>query len=430
MTDRPLEGRFVVLGVTGGIAAYKAVEVCRLLVDDGAHVAPVLTEDATRFIGALTFSALASEPARTALWGEGDVIPHTRLGQSADVIVVAPATARFISSYATGLSDGLLTATVIATRAPVIVCPAMHTEMWEHPAVQENIATLRRRGVSIVGPDEGRLAGGDIGAGRMVEPAEIVAAVASVLRNAGGTTSSGGPGARVRDLEHVHVLVSAGGTREPIDPGPVHHEPVVRKAGPRNRGGGGRQGSDREPRDGGHACGSGGSGDGKGRYGGRDGIRRSRAGGGVGCRDHGGGGLGLPPEGRSGREAPQAGRGARDPAGADHRHPGRGLPATPSRPGPGRVCGGDGGRHRTGGQKAREQGGRHRRLQRRFGPGSRLRSRHEHGHDPHQRWRLRDIHRAEVDGRRLCARYCDPNFAAGLGSSGRQTSDPDPGGYQ
>jgi phosphopantothenoylcysteine decarboxylase/phosphopantothenate--cysteine ligase len=221
VTDRPLEGRFVVLGVTGGIAAYKAVEICRMLVDDGAHVAPILTEDATRFVGALTFSALASEPARTALWaeaGEGDVIPHTRLGQSADLIVVAPATARFISAYATGLSDGLLTATVIATRAPVVVCPAMHTEMWEHPAVQENIATLRRRGVSIVGPDEGRLAGGDVGAGRLVEPAEIVAAVVSVLRNAGGTTSVGGSGARPRDLEGVRVLVTGGGTREPIDP--------------------------------------------------------------------------------------------------------------------------------------------------------------------------------------------------------------------
>jgi phosphopantothenoylcysteine decarboxylase/phosphopantothenate--cysteine ligase len=221
VTDRPLEGRFVVLGVTGGIAAYKAVELCRLLVDSGAHVAPVLTEEATRFVGALTFSALASEPARTALWdegAEGDVIPHTRLGQSADVIVVAPATARFISAYATGLSDGLLTATVIATRAPVVVCPAMHTEMWEHPAVQENIATLRRRGVTIVGPGEGHLAGGDVGAGRMVEPDEIVAAVASVIRTVGGSTSAAGSAAEVPDLEGVGVLVTAGGTREPIDP--------------------------------------------------------------------------------------------------------------------------------------------------------------------------------------------------------------------
>jgi phosphopantothenoylcysteine decarboxylase / phosphopantothenate---cysteine ligase len=218
VTDRPFEGRFVVLGVTGGIAAYKAVEICRMLVDQGAHVAPVLTEDATRFVGALTFSALASEPARTALWGEGEVIPHTRLGQSADIVVVAPATARFISAYANGFSDGLLTATVIATRAPVVVCPAMHTEMWEHAAVQENIATLRRRGVTIVGPDEGRLAGGDVGAGRLVEPVEIVAAVASVLRNTGDTTGRNASDTKIRDLEGVRILVTAGGTREPIDP--------------------------------------------------------------------------------------------------------------------------------------------------------------------------------------------------------------------
>jgi phosphopantothenoylcysteine decarboxylase / phosphopantothenate---cysteine ligase len=210
LSGRPLDGRFAVLGVTGGIAAYKAVEICRLLVDAGAHVAPVLTEEATRFVGALTFSSLASEPARTGLWDGAEPIPHTRLGQNADVIVVAPATARFIAAYAAGLSDGLLTATVIATRAPVIVCPAMHTEMWEHPAVQENIATLRRRGVLIVGPEEGRLAGGDSGAGRLAEPTEIFAAVSSVL--AGG-------GTRIpRDLEGVRLLVTAGGTREPIDP--------------------------------------------------------------------------------------------------------------------------------------------------------------------------------------------------------------------
>src|SRR5918999_1952421 len=138
----PLAGRRVVLGVTGGIAAYKAVEVCRRLVDAGAHVVPVLTRDATRFIGATTFSALASEPVRTSLWNDADPIPHTRLGQSADVIVVAPATARLIGSYAAGISDDLLTATLLATRSPVVVCPAMHTEMWEHPAVQDNLRVL------------------------------------------------------------------------------------------------------------------------------------------------------------------------------------------------------------------------------------------------------------------------------------------------
>jgi phosphopantothenoylcysteine decarboxylase / phosphopantothenate---cysteine ligase len=213
-TPRPLEGRFVVLGVTGGIAAYKAVEVCRRLVDLGAHVAPVLTDEATRFIGPLTFSALASEPCRTQIFDEDEAIPHTRLGQNAEVVVVAPATARFIAAYAMGLSDGLLTATVIATRAPVVVCPAMHTEMWEHPSVQENVATLRRRGVHIVWPDDGRLAGGDSGSGRLAEPAEIVATVSSVLA---GPLAAKRDLAR-RDLEGLRVLVTAGGTREPIDP--------------------------------------------------------------------------------------------------------------------------------------------------------------------------------------------------------------------
>src|SRR5262249_20238342 len=155
----------VVLGVCGGIAAYKAVEVCRRLVDAGVHVAPVLTEDSQQFIGALTFSALASEPAQTSLFtkpgdGGANPIPHTRLGQTADLIVVAPATAKLVGKYAAGISDDLLTATLLATRAPVLVCPAMHTEMWEHEAVQANLATLAARGVHIVPPEEGRLAGG------------------------------------------------------------------------------------------------------------------------------------------------------------------------------------------------------------------------------------------------------------------------------
>ena len=198
-----LSGRRVVLGVTGGIAAYKAVELCRRLVDAGARVAPVMTEDATRFVGEVTFSALASEPVRRSLWEGPDPIPHTRLGQGADVIVVAPATARFLGAYAHGISDDLLTATVLATRAPVVVCPAMHTEMWEHPAVQDNLDLLRRRGVVVVPPGEGTLAGGDVGAGRLAEPADILAAVARAL----------GPA----DLGGVRVVVSAGGTREPID---------------------------------------------------------------------------------------------------------------------------------------------------------------------------------------------------------------------
>ena len=192
------------LGVSGGIAAYKAVEVCRRLVDAGAHVAPVLTDDATRFIGPLTFSALASEPARTSLFDSAEPIPHTHLGQSADLVLVAPATAKLIGKYAAGISDDLLTATLLATRAPVLLAPAMHTEMWEHPAVQENLTILRRRGVVVVDPESGRLAGGDVGEGRLAEPARIVAAAEQLLR----------PG----DLSSWRVLVTAGGTREPIDP--------------------------------------------------------------------------------------------------------------------------------------------------------------------------------------------------------------------
>lgn len=199
-------GRRVVLGVSGGIAAYKAIELCRRLVDAGAHVMPVLTEDSLRFVGELTFSALASERARTSLFTtEGTPIPHTHLGQTADVILIAPATARTIGKYAAGISDDLLSATLLATRAPVVLAPAMHTEMWEHPAVQENLATLRRRGVHIVDPEAGRLAGGDVGEGRLAAPERILDAAAAVLTRHG-------------DLAGVRVLVSAGGTREAIDP--------------------------------------------------------------------------------------------------------------------------------------------------------------------------------------------------------------------
>jgi phosphopantothenoylcysteine decarboxylase/phosphopantothenate--cysteine ligase len=200
-----VRGRNIVLGVSGGIAAYKAVEVCRRLVDAGAHVAPILTDDAHRFIGPVTFSALASEPVHTSLWDDSSPIPHTRLGQNADVIVVAPATARVIAAYAMGMSHDLLTATLIATRSPVVLCPAMHTEMWEHPAVIDNIALLRRRGVVIVEPQAGRLAGGDIGTGRLADVETIVSTIDNVLSGRG------------KDMSGLSVLVTAGGTREPID---------------------------------------------------------------------------------------------------------------------------------------------------------------------------------------------------------------------
>ncbi|WP_419915254.1 bifunctional phosphopantothenoylcysteine decarboxylase/phosphopantothenate--cysteine ligase CoaBC [Candidatus Poriferisodalis sp.] len=214
----PFAGRRVVLGVSGGIAAYKAVILCRLMMDAGAHVVPVMTAAAQRFVGRATFDALASERVQTSIFGEDDPIPHTTLGQTADVVVVAPATARVIGSYAAGISDGLLTATLLATRAPVVVCPAMHTEMWEHAAVQHNVEVLTGRGVHMVVPEAGRLAGGDIGTGRLAEPATIFAAVAEVLAELPEPDPARQSPPPRRDFAGVSVTVSAGGTREAIDP--------------------------------------------------------------------------------------------------------------------------------------------------------------------------------------------------------------------
>ncbi|HTX62102.1 MAG TPA: bifunctional phosphopantothenoylcysteine decarboxylase/phosphopantothenate synthase [Acidimicrobiales bacterium] len=217
----------IVLGVSGGIAAYKAVEVCRRLVDAGHRVTPLMTEAARRFVGAATFSALASDPVPENLWEPFDGgIAHTRIGRTADLVVVAPATADVLARYAAGLADDLLTATLLATSAPVVVCPAMHTEMWEHPAVVENLATLRRRGVHVVSPESGRLAGGDEGLGRMAEPETIVTKALAVLRAAAtlpGGASPGGagdvaPATGRGDLAGRRIVVSAGGTREAIDP--------------------------------------------------------------------------------------------------------------------------------------------------------------------------------------------------------------------
>ena len=224
--DGPLAGRHIVLGVTGGIAAYKAIEVCRRLIEAGAYVAPVLTEGAQRFVGAATFSALASEPAQSSLFDGPHPIPHTRLGQRTDLVLVAPATARVLSDLTTGRSDDLLVATLLATEAPVMVAPAMHTEMWRHPSVVDNLAVLRRRGVVIVDPESGRLAGGDVGEGRLAGPERIVdraielltagsepAALPAGARPLPAASGDAGMGWRGR-----RVLVSAGGTREAIDP--------------------------------------------------------------------------------------------------------------------------------------------------------------------------------------------------------------------
>lgn len=208
MTESSIfSGKFIVVGVCGGIAAYKSVELIRYLVDAGAHVATIMTPDAEHFIGKTTLTALSSEPVHTSLWDDQSVIPHTRLGQKADLIVVAPATARLVGSYAAGISSDLLTTTLIATRAPVVVCPAMHTEMWEHDAVQHNISVLRSRGVFITPPEEGRLAGGDVGKGRLAATQSIVEVLTQALQ----------PQVVNGALSGKHVLVTAGGTREPID---------------------------------------------------------------------------------------------------------------------------------------------------------------------------------------------------------------------
>lgn len=205
-----LGGRRVVLGVSGGIAAYKSIELCRRLVEAGAFVSPILTPDSLHFVTTATFSALASEPARVTLWDSPEPSPHTHLGQAADLIVVAPATARVLAAYAMALSDDLLVATLLATRAPVVVCPAMHTEMWEQPGVQANVALLRSRGVRVVDPVAGPLAGGDVGMGRLGEIDDIIASCVEMIAS--------GPSSKKRDLAGLSVLVSAGGTREAIDP--------------------------------------------------------------------------------------------------------------------------------------------------------------------------------------------------------------------
>ncbi|NUO56933.1 MAG: bifunctional phosphopantothenoylcysteine decarboxylase/phosphopantothenate--cysteine ligase CoaBC [Hamadaea sp.] len=197
----------VVLGVSGGIAAYKACELLRLLTESGHQVRVVPTEAALRFVGAPTWEALSGQPVATGVFTDVPEVPHVRLGQTADLVLVAPATADLLAKAAHGLADDLLTSTLLTARCPVVFAPAMHTEMWEHPATADNVATLRRRGAIVIEPAVGRLTGADSGKGRLPDPAEIFAVARRVL--AGRTTA---------DLAGRHVVVTAGGTREPLDP--------------------------------------------------------------------------------------------------------------------------------------------------------------------------------------------------------------------
>jgi phosphopantothenoylcysteine decarboxylase / phosphopantothenate---cysteine ligase len=198
----------VVLGVSGGIAAYKACELLRRFTESGHDVRVVPTASALHFVGAATWSALSGNPVSTEVWDHVEEVPHVRIGQHADLVVVAPATADMLAKAAHGLADDLLTNTLLTARCPVVFAPAMHTEMWEHPATQENVATLRRRGAVVIDPAVGRLTGVDTGKGRFPDPAEIFEACRRVLAR----------GAAEPDLAGRHVVVSAGGTREPLDP--------------------------------------------------------------------------------------------------------------------------------------------------------------------------------------------------------------------
>ncbi len=200
----------VVLGVGAGIAAYKACELLRLLTESGYRVRVVPTPDALRFVGEATWAALSGEPVTTDVWTGVSEVPHVRLGQSADLVLVAPATADLLARAAAGMAGDLLTATLLTARCPVLYAPAMHTEMWEHPATQANVALLRSRGAVVLEPAVGRLTGADSGAGRLPEPPEIFAMAVRLLESA----SQGSLG----DLAGRRVVVSAGGTREEIDP--------------------------------------------------------------------------------------------------------------------------------------------------------------------------------------------------------------------
>jgi phosphopantothenoylcysteine decarboxylase / phosphopantothenate---cysteine ligase len=198
----------IVLGVAAGIAAYKACELLRLLTEAGHFVRVVPTEDSLRFVGAATWAALSGQPVTASAFDDVHEVPHVRIGQSADLVVVAPATADLLARSATGMSSDLLSAVLLTARCPVVYAPAMHTEMWEHPATRANVATLRARGAIVLDPASGRLTGADSGPGRLPEPAAIAAAALRAATRGG----------LAPDLAGRHVVVSAGGTREDLDP--------------------------------------------------------------------------------------------------------------------------------------------------------------------------------------------------------------------
>jgi phosphopantothenoylcysteine decarboxylase/phosphopantothenate--cysteine ligase len=200
----------IVLGVSGGVAAYKAAFVLRAFTEAGHDVRVVPTAGALNFVGAATFEALSGNPVTTGVWSDVPEVAHVRIGQAADLVVVAPATADLLARAATGRADDLLTATLLTASCPVVFVPAMHTEMWLHPATQENVATLRRRGAVVLPPAVGRLTGPDSGPGRLPEPADIAALAMVVLKH--------GAEALAPDLPGHRVVISAGGTREPLDP--------------------------------------------------------------------------------------------------------------------------------------------------------------------------------------------------------------------
>ncbi|MCW2700782.1 MAG: coaBC [Blastococcus sp.] len=200
----------IVLGVSGGVAAYKAAHLLRAFTEAGHDVRVVPTAGALHFVGAATFEALSGNPVTADVWSDVPEVAHVRIGQNAELVVVAPATADLLARAAAGRADDLLTATLLTASCPVIFVPAMHTEMWLHPATQDNVATLRRRGAVVLPPAVGRLTGPDSGPGRLPEPADIAALASVVLTQ--------GPAALGHDLAGRRVVVSAGGTREPLDP--------------------------------------------------------------------------------------------------------------------------------------------------------------------------------------------------------------------